>query len=53
MQLNRKSPWRVDPLALEIVMAGDAQALADFKAGDFGGLTLLAYRERLRRHDVR
>lgn len=31
-QLHRKAPWRVDPEGLLIVMAGDAEALAEYRA---------------------
>lgn len=31
-QLHSKAPWRVDSEGLAIVMAGDAKALAEYKA---------------------
>lgn len=31
-QLHPKAPWRVDPVGLEIVMSGDAAALAAYMA---------------------
>lgn len=30
-QLHRKAPWRVDPVGLAIVKAGDGQALAEYQ----------------------
>lgn len=32
-QLHPGAPWRVDPVGLAIIMAGDAQALEDYQAG--------------------
>lgn len=31
-QLHRKAPWRVDPIGVGIVAAGDAEALADYQS---------------------
>ena len=31
-QLHRKAPWRVDPVGLAIVMAGDPVALAEYQS---------------------
>lgn len=33
-QLHRKAPWRVDPVGLTIIIAGDAEALAAYRYRD-------------------
>lgn len=32
-QLHPHAPWRIDPVGLSIVLAGDAEALEAYKAG--------------------
>jgi hypothetical protein len=34
-QLRPRSPWRVDPLGLAIVIGGDMEALEAYQRGDF------------------
>ena len=36
-QLHSKAPWRVDPVGLNIVMAGDAKALAAYQGKSADG----------------
>jgi hypothetical protein len=44
-QLHSKAPWRVDPVGLTIVIAGDGDALTAYQAGDFGSCLIQPYRE--------
>ena len=52
-QLHRKAPWRVDPLGLEILINGDADALAFYRERDWTNPALEPYAERLRRFETR
>lgn len=47
-QLRPKAPWRVDPVGLAIVMAGDGEALALFQSGDMTNSKLGSYVEMAR-----
>jgi hypothetical protein len=42
-QLHSKASWRVDPLGLAIVMAGDADALVAYRSGDQESAALTRY----------
>lgn len=42
-QLRRKAPWRVDPLGLAIVMAGDGEALEAYRSGNMEHTSLRTY----------
>lgn len=52
-QLRPKAPWRVDPVGLGIVMAGDGEALAVFQGGDFAHLKIQHYAEMARMLETR
>jgi len=39
--LHPKAPWRVDPVGLAIVIAGDPDALAEYQNGTVGGQTVI------------
>ena len=43
-QLHRNAPWRVDPVGLRIVAAGDAEALSAYQNGDKSHPSLTPYR---------
>lgn len=43
-QLASFYPWRVDPIGLAIVIAGDARALNDYRAGSMESPSVAPYR---------
>lgn len=52
-QLRPKAPWRVDPVGLAIVMAGDGVALAIFQSGDLSHRHIQQYAETARMLELR
>lgn len=50
-QLRPKAPWRVDPVGLAIVLAGDREAMTAYRAGDLAGIE--RYAEIARMQEIR
>lgn len=47
-QLRPKAPWRVDPVGLAIVLAGDGEALAAYHAGALSEAGIQRYTDMAR-----
>ncbi|AZO11216.1 hypothetical protein EJ074_20575 [Mesorhizobium sp. M3A.F.Ca.ET.080.04.2.1] len=47
-QLRPKAPWRVDPVGLAIVVAGDKEALEAYQAGDLNHPSIERYADAAR-----
>lgn len=47
-QLRPKAPWRVDPVGLAIVLAGDSDALAAYQVGDLASTGIERYADMAR-----
>ena len=52
-QLRPKAPWRVDPVGLAIVLAGDQEAMTAYRAGDLTTLEFERYAEIVRMQEIR
>jgi hypothetical protein len=47
-QLHLNAPWRVDPVGLAIVIAGDADALLAYRSGDQDSIAITPYQKPFR-----
>ncbi|TPK85321.1 hypothetical protein [Mesorhizobium sp. B2-4-17] len=52
-QLRPKAPWRVDPVGLAIVIAGDHVALEAYQAGELNSLAIVRYADTARQAEIR
>ncbi|MCH4554859.1 hypothetical protein [Mesorhizobium jarvisii] len=52
-QLRLKAPWRVDPVGLAIVLAGDKEALEAYQAGDWENPVIQRYADTARMLETR
>lgn len=52
-QLRSKAPWRVDPVGLAIILAGDGEALAAYRAGDLTNAGIERYADVARQVEIK
>lgn len=52
-QLRPKAPWRVDPVGLAIVLAGDREAMIAYRTGDLTNVGIERYAEIARMQEIR
>ncbi|RWX70507.1 hypothetical protein EN780_03015 [Mesorhizobium sp. M4B.F.Ca.ET.089.01.1.1] len=52
-QLRRKAPWRVDPVGLAIILAGDGEALALYQSGDATSARVQRYLSSVRHLELK
>jgi len=52
-QLRPKAPWRVDPVGLAIVLAGDQEAMTAYRTGDLAHVGIERYADMARMLEIR